>query len=99
MDPQFAPRVLARRMHLPVVESIAAVANDTNVAVFHRFAVMQHWISSGQYKTDDVISSDGLHMNDVSYNCIGRLLADSLAAAVESGAENKPINRATDARR
>jgi acyl-CoA thioesterase I len=99
MDPQFAPRVLARRIHLPVVESIAAVANDTNVAVFRRFAVMRHWISSGQYKTEDIISSDGLHMNDVSYNCIARLLADSLAAAVESGAENKRVNRAKDARR
>ena len=99
MDPQFAPRVLARRMHLPVVDSIAAVANDTNVAVFHRFAVMRHWISSGQYKTEDIISSDGLHMNDVSYNCIARLLADSLVAAVESGAEKRPIERAKDARR
>jgi acyl-CoA thioesterase I len=99
MDPQFAPRVLARRMHLPVVESIAAVANDTNVAVFRRFAVMRHWISSGQYKTEDIISSDGLHMNDVSYSCIARLLADSLVAAVESGAENRRIDRAKDARR
>jgi acyl-CoA thioesterase I len=99
MDPQFAPRVLARRMHLPVVDSIAAVANDTNVAVFHRFAVMRHWISSGQYKTEDVISSDGLHMNDVSYSCIARLLADSLVAAVEAGAEERRIERAKDARR
>jgi acyl-CoA thioesterase-1 len=89
MDPQFAPRVLARRMHLPVVESIAAVANDTNVAVFQRFAVMRHWISSGQYKFQDIISSDGLHMNDVSYSCIARLLADSLVAAAESGTENR----------
>jgi hypothetical protein len=69
------------------------------VAVFRRFAVMRHWISSGQYKTEEIISSDGLHMNDVSYNCIARLLADSLAAAVESGAENRRIDRAKDARR
>ena len=99
MDPQFAPRVLARRMHLPVVDSITTVANDTNVAVFHRFAVMRHWISSGQYRIEDIISSDGLHMNDVSYSCIARLLADSLAAAVESDAENRRIERAQDARR
>jgi hypothetical protein len=36
MDPQFAPRMLARRTHLQIVDSIAAVANDTNVAVFQR---------------------------------------------------------------
>ena len=89
MDPQFAPRVLARPMHLSVVDSIAAVANDTNVAVFPRFAVMRHLISSGQYKIEDIISSDGLHMNDVSYSCIARLLADSLVAAADPGTENR----------
>jgi acyl-CoA thioesterase I len=89
MDPQFAPRVLARPMHLPIVDSISAVANDMRVAVFRRFAVMRHWISSGQYKIDDIISSDGLHMNDVSYTCIARLLADSLAAAAEPGTQGR----------
>ena len=83
MDPQFAPRVLARPIHLLVVDSIGAVANDMNVAVFQRFAVMRHWISSGEYKIEDIISSDGLHMNNVSYSCIARLLADSLVAATE----------------
>lgn len=97
MDPQFAPRVLARRTHLPVVASIATVANETNVAVFQRFAVMRHWIASGQYKMEDIISSDGLHMTDLSYSCIARLLADGLVAATESGAENwRPIERAKD---
>ena len=33
---------------------------------------------------EDIISSDGLHMNDVSYGCIARLLADSVAAVAKS---------------
>ncbi|MGH7399866.1 MAG: SGNH/GDSL hydrolase family protein, partial [Candidatus Rokuibacteriota bacterium] len=78
MDPQFAPRVLARPRHAVIVDSLGAVANDTKVAVFRRFAVMRHWISSGQHTVEDVISRDGLHMNDASYGCIARLLADSL---------------------
>jgi acyl-CoA thioesterase I len=94
MDPQFAPRVLARRMHLPVVDAIAEVANETNVAVFRRFAVMRHWIAAGQYKMQDIISSDGLHMNDQSYRCIARLLADSLVVATESKADLQPIEGA-----
>jgi len=89
MDPQFAPRVLARRMHLMVVDSVAAVANDMNVALFPRFAVMRHWVSSGQYKIENIVSSDGLHMNDVSYGCIAHLLADSLVAAADTGARNR----------
>jgi lysophospholipase L1-like esterase len=84
MDPQFAPRVLARGVHARVIDAIGAAANDTKVAVFRRFAIMQHWISSGQYRMGDVISRDGLHLNDVSYGCIARLLADSLATAARA---------------
>jgi acyl-CoA thioesterase I len=84
MDPQFAPTVLARPAHRRVIDSIGMAANDTKVGVFQRFAVMQHWISSGQYRMDDVISRDGLHLNDVSYGCIARLLADSLASAARA---------------
>jgi len=89
MDPQFAPRVLERPIHLLIVDSIGAVANEMKVAVFRRFAVMRYWISSGQYKIEDIISSDGLHMNDVSYSCIAHLLADSLAAAAEPGTDGQ----------
>jgi acyl-CoA thioesterase I len=100
MDPQFAPRLLARRMHLALVDSIAAVAKDTNVALFPRFAVMRYWVASGQYEMQQIVSSDGLHMNDVSYGCIASLLADSLVAAADSGAENQHrTQRAEDASR
>jgi acyl-CoA thioesterase I len=100
MDPQFAPRVLARPMHLLIVDSIAAVANDMKVALFPRFAVMRHWVASGQYKIEDIISSDGLHMNDMSYSCIARLLADSLVAAVEPEIHGQPRSEAArDARK
>jgi acyl-CoA thioesterase I len=84
MDPQFAPRVLGRPVHARVVDAIGAAASDTKVAVFRRFAVMRHWIASGQYRMDEVISRDGLHLNDVSYGCIARLLADSLATAART---------------
>jgi acyl-CoA thioesterase I len=94
MDPQFAPRVLARPTHPFIVDSISAVAHDMNVAVFRRFAVMRHLISSGQYKMEDIISSDGLHMNDVSYNCIAHLLADSIAAAAAPGNHSRGLSEA-----
>jgi acyl-CoA thioesterase-1 len=88
MDPQFAPRVLARPTHTVIVDAIGALADDMKVAVFRRFAVMRHWVSSGQYRVEDVISRDGLHMNDASYGCIARLLADSLATAAASPGED-----------
>ena len=81
MDPQYAPRVLGRARYQAVVDTIGRVANDMKVAVFQRFAVMRHWVTSGEYRMEDIISRDQLHMNDASYHCIARLLADSLADA------------------
>jgi acyl-CoA thioesterase I len=81
MDPQYAPRVLGRPLHKAIVDTIRKVSNDLQVAVFQRFAVMRYWVTSGQYSLDDIITRDQLHMNDVSYHCIARLLADSLASA------------------
>jgi len=84
MDPQYAPRVIAKPLHRRIIAAIGAAANDLKVAVFHRFDVMRHWVTSGQQTMDDVISRDRLHMNDVSYGCIARLLADSLDAAARA---------------
>jgi len=81
MDPQYAPRIVGRSIHKAIVDTISEVSNDLKVAVFRRFAVMRYWVTSGQYKMEDIISRDQLHMNDTSYHCIARLLADSLASA------------------
>src|ERR671922_1027312 len=81
MDPQYAPRVLARPLHKAILDTLGRMANDLHVAVFRRFAVMRHWVTSGEYRMEDIIARDQLHMNDASYHCIARLLADSLTSA------------------
>src|SRR6266581_4190617 len=81
MDPQYAPRILGRPIHKAIVDTIGEVSNDLKVALFRRFAVMRYWVTSGQYRMEDIITQDQLHMNDASYHCIARLLADSLASA------------------
>jgi lysophospholipase L1-like esterase len=81
MDPQYAPRILGRPIHKAILDTLSEVSHDLKVAVFRRFAVMRYWVTSGQYRMEDIIAYDQLHMNDASYNCIARLLADSLASA------------------
>jgi lysophospholipase L1-like esterase len=81
MDLQYAPQVLDKPIHIQIVDTMSALANDLKVAVFRRFAIMRHWVTNGRYTFDDIVTRDRLHMNDASYNCIGRLLADSVAAA------------------
>ena len=81
MDPQYAPRIFGRPIHKAILDALGEVSTDLKVAVFRRFAVMRYWVTSGQYRMEDVIAHDQLHMNDVSYHCIARLLADSLSSA------------------
>ncbi len=82
MDLQYAPKILDRPLHRPMIDTVRAVGNDAKVAIFRRFAVMRHWISNGSFRMEDIISRDHLHMNDISYGCIGRLLAHSVVTAV-----------------
>jgi lysophospholipase L1-like esterase len=82
IDPQFAPKVTADPDYPAMLDIIARVSRSERVLMFPRFAVMRHWISSGQATLQDILSRDGLHMNDLSYGCLGGLLADQIELAV-----------------
>jgi acyl-CoA thioesterase I len=81
IDPQFAPKVNAKRDVAVMVDMIARAAKVANVDVFHRFAVMRYWRETAAIPFDTFISSDELHMNDWSYGCVAKLLAGSIADA------------------
>jgi len=79
IDPQFAPKVLARPENADMVELISSAAKQENVDVFHRFALMRHWYEVDGIPFEAFLSSDGLHMNDWSYHCFAKALADAIA--------------------
>jgi acyl-CoA thioesterase I len=78
MDMQFAPKVLVHPRYREMERSLAALGKEQGIPVFRRFALMQHWVESGQLDFAAMLSPDGLHMNDLSYRCIGRALADAV---------------------
>jgi lysophospholipase L1-like esterase len=82
VDPQFAPKVIAKPDVETLVDMIAAAGKEGNVGVFHRFAVMRHWREAQNIGFDTFVSPDELHMNDWSYGCIAKLLAGSIADSV-----------------
>src|SRR5262249_26582544 len=81
IDPQFAPKVLARPQSADMIELIASAAKQENVDVFHRFALMRHWHDVDGIPFEAFLSADGLHMNDWSYRCFAKALADAIADA------------------
>ena len=81
MDPQFAPKVLAKADSEDMVDLITAAAKAENVGLFHRFAVMRHWNKTMKLPFETFLSPDGLHLNDWSYACVAKLLGATIAEA------------------
>lgn len=83
IDPQYAPRVLAKVETPGMVEQITLAGKDENIDVFHRFAIMRSWYQVQHRPFNIFISADGLHMNDWGYACWAKLLAASIAEAAQ----------------
>lgn len=83
MDLQYAPRMLREPDYPDMEDMLARIASDERVGLFHRFRIMRSWIESGRMTNDEMLSPDGLHLNDLSYGCIGRLIAQSIVDGAE----------------
>jgi acyl-CoA thioesterase-1 len=83
IDPQYAPRVIAKPTCVAMVSLIAATAKAEHVGVFHRFDLMKHWYETQQLAFETFLSPDGLHMNDWSYGCLAKALGMAIADALK----------------
>jgi lysophospholipase L1-like esterase len=81
IDPQFAPKVLAKSEIDEMIDLIAATARIEKVDLFHRFAIMRYWRLERGVPFADFLSADQLHMNDWSYDCLAKLLSNSIVVA------------------
>jgi lysophospholipase L1-like esterase len=81
IDPQFAPKVLAKADIESLMKLYSIIAKQANVGVFHRFAVMRHWRETANIPFSVFLSEDELHMNDWSYACVAKLLSSAIAEA------------------
>ena len=95
VDPQYAPAVIRKARAGAMVKMLEQVAARAQVAVFHRYAIMGHWRVAGRIPFEQFTSRDGLHMNDWSYDCISKLLADAI---VDAGSRNVAGKVATASR-
>jgi len=93
LDPQYAPKVIAKPEAEAMVNLIAAAAKQENVGVFRRFEFMRHWQTVERIPFETFVNPDGLHLNDWSYGC----LAKGLAVAITE-ASTRPVVSATAVR-
>jgi lysophospholipase L1-like esterase len=81
MDNQRSPRVLAATDHIVLEDSLHDVARETSVNLFSRSRLMDAWSDEGA-KPGLFTASDGLHHNDLGYECVSQALAREIVAAV-----------------
>lgn len=88
IDLQYAPKVLQDPDYPAMQKILAEVATEQGAGLYRRFAAMRHWLRSGNLQPGDLVSPDGLHMNDLGYACWARSLALALHRAL-TGPEQK----------
>jgi len=81
IDPQYAPKVIAKAETPGMVDQIAAAAKNETVDLFRRFAVMRDWNEAQHLPFDTFVTPDELHMNDWGYGCMAKLMASAIAEA------------------
>ena len=80
MDLQYAPRVLDRPAYAMMQDLIAETADQTQIGLFRRFALMRYWQRAHAAGAPAMIGADGLHMTDAGYGCLAAELARALEA-------------------
>jgi acyl-CoA thioesterase I len=81
VNPQFAPKVIAKADAESMVELITATASAEKVDNFDRFAMMRRWREVDRLPFETFVSPDGLHMNDWGYGCFAKWLGVAIADA------------------
>ncbi len=84
MDAQYAPQFLAHTEYHDMEHSLSLLGKEEGVPVFRRFALMRHWVKTKQLDFAAMLAPDGLHLNDLGYECVGRILADSVVDAARA---------------
>jgi lysophospholipase L1-like esterase len=82
VDPQFAPKVVAKPEAEMMLGILASAAKEADVDLFQRFAVMRYWHVQQGIPFSVFITPDDLHMNDWSYGCVAKLMAGAIADAI-----------------
>ena len=90
IDPQFAPKVIAKPEAMHMVEVIATTAKREDVDLFRRFDAMKRWSEVDHIPFETFVAPDGLHLNDWSYACMAKGLGLAIAEAAQ-----RPVLSAT----
>jgi len=83
MNLQYSPRTETMISAAPYIDNMRVVAQQHDVPLFDRFAVMRHWNEQGDF--DLFSTSHGLELAKRVHDCIGRALSTFVIDAAHIG--------------
>ena len=86
LDHQYYPRAAAIKTYSAYLALLRRIGGAHNVPVFQRYQLMTHLVKSGQFRVDDLLAADRFHQNDLSYHCLGAMLAEAIHVRFNSAA-------------
>jgi hypothetical protein len=79
INPQYSPRTESMISVPPYLDNMRVVAQERDVPLFDRFAIMRSWSESGEF---DLFSAvHGVELAKQVHNCLGRALSQFIIAA------------------
>ncbi|HRD76771.1 MAG TPA: GDSL-type esterase/lipase family protein [Hyphomicrobiaceae bacterium] len=85
VDMQYYPRSERVAVYKDYLRAMRDVAEDLKVALFRRHTIMHHLIVSGQYTSAELLAPDNFHLNDLSYGCLAKLIAEAITDQIRAG--------------
>jgi hypothetical protein len=82
---QYFPRAEKVRDFARYLVAMRQIAETRGVPIVQRFAIMKHLVTSAQFTAQQLLAADLFHPNDVTYGCLGHLMADALQGEVARG--------------
>ncbi len=82
LDMQYFPRAEKNRDFARYLVAMRQMAEARKIPILQRFAIMKHLVTSAQFTVQQLLASDQFHPNDLSYGCLGSMLADAFQSEV-----------------
>ncbi|MBZ0211830.1 MAG: SGNH/GDSL hydrolase family protein [Hyphomicrobium sp.] len=82
LDMQYFPKAEKVRDFPRFLVAMRQIAEQRRIPILQRFAIMKHFVTSAQYTPQQLLAADQFHPNDLSYRCLGRMMADALEGEV-----------------
>jgi len=78
LDMQYFPKAEKVRDFPRFLVAMRQIAEQRRIPILQRYAIMKHLVTSAQYTPQQLLAADQFHPNDLSYGCLGHIMAEAL---------------------